>query len=257
MTELINKLKQKINGNYEYFQIENKGIIINSDCLNIFPFFDYNIFDCFISDVPYKLVAGGLTGKLSKKITGTALNFTNKNTKNGKANFEDNSIEFKDYISLLYKVMKENTHSYIMVNDRNLNNLINELEKNNFKLLNILVWNKNNAMPNHWYMKNAEFIVFFRKGKAKYINNQGCKQVIEINNVKKKIHPTEKPIELMELFILNSTNENDLILDPFMGSGTTCLSALQTNRCFIGIEKNKEYFNLAKNRLEDLQLKLF
>lgn len=62
-------------------------------------------------------------------------------------------------------------------------------------------------------------------------------------------HPTQKNLALMENIIKVHTNENDIILDPFMGSGTTGVAALRLNRKFIGIERNPEYFEIAKNRL--------
>jgi site-specific DNA-methyltransferase (adenine-specific) len=231
----------------------NDGVIFQSDCLDIMPLIPDNSIDCFVSDVPYKLVQGGVTGKLSAKITGVALNFENQNTKNGNGNFNHNDIKFKDWLPNVYRILKEKSHCYIMVNDRNLQELMNEATKNKFKLLNVLIWNKNNAMPNHWYMKNAEFICMFRKGGAKYINNQGSKQIIKIDNVIKKNHPTEKPIDLMKILIENSTNENDIVIDTFMGTGSTILACKDLKRKFIGIEKESKYFDIACQRLQILK----
>ncbi len=222
--------------------------LFQGDCLDIMPLIPDNSIDCFVSDVPYKLVQGGVTGKLSAKITGVALNFENKNTKNGNGNFKHNEIKFSEWLPNVFRILKDKSHCYIMVNDRNLQELLNESTKSKFKLLNVLVWNKNNAMPNHWYMKNAEFIVMLRKGGAKYINNQGTKQVIQIDNVSKKQHPTEKPIDLMKILIANSTNENDVVADAFMGTGATCLAAKELNRKFIGIEKEPKYYEIACQR---------
>lgn len=222
--------------------------LFQGDCLDIMPLIPDNSVDCFVSDVPYKLVQGGVTGKLSAKITGVALNFENKNTKNGNGNFNHNEIKFSEWLPNVFRILKDKSHCYIMVNDRNLQELLNEATKCKFKLLNVLVWNKNNAMPNHWYMKNAEFIIMLRKGGAKYINNQGEKQIIQIDNVRKKKHPTEKPTDLMKILIGNSTNENDVVLDSFMGTGATCLAAKELNRKFIGIEKEPKYYEIACQR---------
>lgn len=233
--------------------------LIHGDCLVEMKKIPDDSIDCFISDVPYKLTQGGVTGKLSAKITGIALNFENKNTKNGNGNFKHNDIKFSDWLPNIFRVLKDKSHCYVMVNDRNLQELLNEATKSKFKLLNILVWNKNNAMPNHWYMKNAEFIVMLRKGGAKYINNQGTKQIIQVNNVKNKQHPTEKPIDLMKILIENSTNENDIVLDSFMGSGSTGVACINTNRNFIGIELDDNYFKIASERINNhtSQTKLF
>ena len=219
-------------------------VIYIDDCLNALLNIPKESIDLFVTDPPYKLISGGVTGKLSKKITGVTLNHNNIDTKNGNGNFKHNDIKFSQWLPLVYRTLKDKAHAYIMVNDRNLQEMLNEGQKAGFKLLNVLVWNKNNAMPNHWYMKNAEFIVMFRKGGARYINNQGSKQVMQFDNVKDKIHPTQKPVELIATFILNSSNENDVVLDCFSGAGTTCQVASILNRKYIGIEIDSKYANL-------------
>jgi len=67
----------------------------------------------------------------------------------------------------------------------------------------------------------------------------------------KRVHPTQKPSELMQILIENYTNENDIILDCFMGSGSTGVACMNTNRKFIGIELDNNYFNIAKQRIEE------
>ena len=99
-----------------------------------------------------------------------------------------------------------------------------------------------------------------RKGNAKSINNMGTKNILEVKNIiGKKVHPTEKPVELNEILIGNSSNEGDLVLDPFMGSGSSGVACKKLNRDFIGIEIDEKYFNIAKERIEkkeDKQLSL-
>ena len=100
-------------------------------------------------------------------------------------------------------------------------------------------------------MKNCEFTLFFKKGKAKTINNPSSKMVHKFNNpTGKKLHPTEKPVDLMEMYVLNSSNKSDLVLDPFMGSGSTGIACINTGRSFIGIELDEKYFNIAKERIK-------
>lgn len=101
-------------------------------------------------------------------------------------------------------------------------------------------------------MKNAEYILFLRKGKAKTINNVGSKTVHEFDNIiGNKLHPTQKPLQLMELYITNSSNIGDVVLDPFMGVGSTGLAALKNDRKFIGFEIDKKYYDIAEKRLEE------
>jgi site-specific DNA-methyltransferase (adenine-specific) len=77
--------------------------------------------------------------------------------------------------------------------------------------------------------------------------------IIEVSNAnrKDKLHPTEKPVELMEYLIKTYTNENEIVLDNTMGSGTTGLACLKTNRQFIGIEKEKQYYDVAVRRASE------
>lgn len=127
---------------------------------------------------------------------------------------------------------------------------MDEIQKAGFDLHNLLIWEKNNATPNRWYMKNCEYIIFARKGAAKPINNCGTKTVIKINNVKDCIHPTEKPIELMKVFVENSTNPEDIVLDPFGGSFSTVLACLGTGRKALSCEIDEELFSAGVKRLE-------
>jgi site-specific DNA-methyltransferase (adenine-specific) len=85
-------------------------------------------------------------------------------------------------------------------------------------------------------MKNAEYILFLRKGKAKKINNVSSKTVHKYKNGINKLHPSEKPIELMEYLINTYTNENETVLDFTMGSGSTMVACKNLNRNGIGID---------------------
>ena len=152
----------------------------------------------------------------------------------------------------IYRVLKQNTHCYIFTNILNLTEMLNESSKAGFKLHNVLVWEKNNCTPSQYYMKNCEYILFLRKGKAKWINDiGGSKTVHKYNNIiGNKVHPTEKPVELLEFYIRNSSKENDIVLDPFMGSGSTAIACINTNRQYIGFEIDEEYCNIANERIK-------
>lgn len=76
-------------------------------------------------------------------------------------------------------------------------------------------------------------------------------QVFKSDKQKVALHPTQKPIDLLQYLIKTYTNENELVLDNCMGSGSTGVACLNTNRKFIGIEKEEKYFNIAKNRIEN------
>lgn len=218
--------------------------LYNADCLEKMKGIEDKSIDLIVSDIPYKIVSGGRSKTGPKGI----LNHDNLLVRQGKL-FNHNDIEFSDFMPDLYRVLADNGHCYLMVNGRNLKELQIESEKVGFVFQNLLVWDKGNATPNRWYMNSCEFILFLRKGKAKRINNLGSKTILKVDNVRGKLHPTQKPTELMKIFIENSSNENDVVLDPFMGSGSTGVACLNTNRHFIGIELDKKYFEIASERL--------
>ena len=92
-------------------------------------------------------------------------------------------------------------------------------------------------------------IANMKKGKVTYTHKHPL-SIIEIPRDKEKLHPTQKPVSLMEYLIKTYTNEGDTVLDNVMGSGTTGVACLNTNRNFIGMELDEDYFNMAKERIE-------
>ena len=100
-------------------------------------------------------------------------------------------------------------------------------------------------------MQKCEFILMLRKGNAKYINNLGAANVFtDLNPTGNKFHPTEKPVSLMKKLIENSTNEGDIVLEPFAGAGATLLAAKETGRNYVGSELDKKYYDIALERLQ-------
>lgn len=226
----------------------------NEDCLKTLKYIPNEFIDLIVTDCPYRIVQGGCTNIPRKDEPSGIFNrrntFTQANAKSGKL-FDNNDIEFKDWLPDVYRVLKDDTHCYIMINARNLKDLQQAAEDVGFKFQNILIWNKGNATPNRYYLNAYEMILMLRKGKAKNINNMGCKNIIDIKNIRGgKLHPTEKPVELMKILIENSSNENDIVLDPFMGTGSTGMACKELNRNFIGIEIDKKYFDVACKRLD-------
>lgn len=224
------------------------------DCMEIMKQIPDNSIDLVVTDCPYHIVSGGCTNIPRKDEPSGIFNrrntFTQKNAKSGKL-FDNNDIKFKDWLPEIYRVLKDGTHCYIMINARNLKELQQEAENVGFKFQNIIIWNKGNATPNRYYLNAYEMILMLRKGKAKNINNMGCKNIVDIKNIRgNKLHPTEKPVELNELFIKNSSEQGDVVLDPFMGAGSCGLACKNTNRNFIGIELDEKYFNIAKERIK-------
>ena len=227
------------------------GKITCADCLEVLKNIPDESIDLVCTDCPYKVVSGGCSGK--------SLFSASKYLKNAKEvaqgkMFRFNDIKFENWLPEVYRVLKEGTHCYIMINGRNLAELQKQAEKAGFVFQQLIVWEKGNAMPNNWYLQACEFILMLRKGKARKINKRNTKNILKIKNIiGNKCHPTEKPVELMEVLIANSTNENDIVLEPFAGAGATCIAAKNLKRRFIGIEIDEQYAKIANERLEQAQ----
>jgi len=236
---------------YPYFflviMIEPDSLLLG-DCLDVMKEIPDNSIDLIVTDPPYKVTARGNYGN-----TGGMMK--SKIYMDGDV-FSHNHITPEEYAPEFYRILKENTHCYVMCNHLNLQNMMNVFTENGFKFTKSLIWNKKNKIMGLYYMSQFEYILFFRKGEGVPIHHCGTADILEIPQKKhkdadgKNLHDTEKPVELMKILIENSSKEGDTILDPFVGIGTTCLAAYNTNRHYIGIEKDETYFNIAKERIE-------
>lgn len=174
-----------------------------------------------------------------------------------KDNMGDNVFIGKVPDSLLwmkevFRVLKDKTHFYTFCNTNDLRKYLNDAAAVGFKFHNLISVIKDTGMPNRWYLKQTELLLFFRKGAAKPINDMTSRDNINVVMPKQstgKLHITQKPLPLMEKLIRNSSDEGELILDPFSGSGTTCLAAKNLGRSFIGIEQEEKYYNIAHKRI--------
>ena len=225
----------------------------NDDCLNVFKTLSDNSVDLIVTDPPYKTTSRGDSGNsggmMQKKINMA-----------GKV-FEFNSIDCEDYAPQFYRVLKDGSHCYVMTNHINLIHMLNTFTNCGFHFIKSLIWDKGNKIMGQYYMSQFEYILFFRKGRGISINNCGTSDILSVPNVKirdgrgNNLHDTEKPVELMEILISNSTKEGDIVLDPFMGIGASGVASKKLRRDFIGIEIDKKYFDIAKQRIEDGAIK--
>ena len=152
--------------------------------------------------------------------------------------------------------MKDNTAIYCFCSWHNIDFFKIEFE-NYFKLKNIIVWNKNNHGSGDLkgsYAPKHEFILFGHKGRS-LLREKRIPDVIDCLKIpsNKLTHPTEKPQELLEIFIKQSSNVGDIVFDGFMGTGSCGIACINTNRKFIGIELDEGYFNIASKRIEEVK----
>lgn len=155
----------------------------------------------------------------------------------------------------LCRVMKR-INIYLFCSQKQIIPLLDYFVKGKGCNWNLLSWHKTNPVPacGNKYLTDTEFILFFREKGVKIHGEFKTKftyYVTPLNQRDKKRygHPTIKPEFIIRNLILNSSTESEIVLDPFMGSGSTGVACINTGRRFIGMEKNEEYFEIAQQRL--------
>lgn len=233
------------------------NIIYNENCLDGIKRLPDNCIDLVVSDPPYLLNqrgnAGNSGGMLQKELN-----------KKGKV-FEFNSVNIEDYLHELYRVLKDGTHCYLMCNHVNLTHFLKVIDDSKFHFIKCLIWQKGNLIMGTKYMNAFEYILFMSKGKNRNVNDCGIPDILSVPNIKTKdigggnIHDSEKPVRLMEILITQSSNEGDIVLEPFAGSGSTLLACINKNRRFIGWEIDPKYHKLCEKRIKNhiVQTELF
>lgn len=231
----------------------NDILLINDNMFNSFKYIENESVDLIVTDPPYKITS---RGRGFEGTTSSGGMFLKPSVNSGKMFLEiPDPYEFaKEF----YRVLKNETHCYIMTNNKNLKNMIISFEKAGFHFIKALIWVKDNKIMSQAYMSQFEFVLFFRKGKFKRINNCGESDVLFLKNSKhknsdgKNIHDTEKPIELFKILIENSSKVGDLVLDPFCGVCGCAVPCLRMNRKFIGIDLERKFIEHGVSLIEEL-----
>lgn len=223
----------------------------HGDCLEILKNMPNESVDLIVTDPPYKITSRGSSGTMGGY-------WKEEQAKKGLI-FNHNSISCKEYLPELYRVLKDKSILYLMCNNTNLIEMLNVGEDVGFHFVKSLIWEKGNKICGKYYMNCFEYILLFRKGGDRPINDCGTPDILNVPIRKtsdingNNLHDTEKPIDLMKILVANSSNKGDVVLDPFMGIGSTGIACKKLDRSFIGIEIEDKYFNIAKNRINNYQ----
>jgi DNA modification methylase len=172
-------------------------------------------------------------------------------------------INMDDFFREAARVLTKVGAALVFMSFIKVETLIKIAQANGFYYKTTGVWHKRNPMPRnmnlHFVNSTEAWVYFIHQGKTGTFNNKGKvlhdyveTSVINVGEKKNGKHPTQKPLSLMEHFTNILTNEGDLILDPFMGSGSTGVAAIRNNRQFYGIELDKSYFDLSRRRILEL-----
>lgn len=224
--------------------------------------------DLIFADPPYFLSTGGISCHSGKQVKVDKGEWDKSLSIDEKLNFN------REWIKICRNVLKDDGTILISGTLHNIYTVGVALEMEGFSIINNITWVKPNPAPNlacRCLTNSTETILWARKQltskrKGKHCFNynlmkelNGGKQMKDVwtykgpskNEKKYGKHPTQKPINLMLNLILMSTKENDLVLDPFCGSGTTGVASVRLNRRFIGIDNFEEYIELSKKRILD------
>jgi len=242
--------------------------IVNNDSLKIIKTIPSKTFDLVFADPPYNLQIG----KKLKRPDDSKVNGVNDKWDHFKS-FKDYDNFCKKWLTECQRVLKDNGSIWVIGTYHNIFRLGYHIQNMGFWILNDVIWKKNNPMPNFrgtrftnahetliWASKNKKSKYTFNYQSLKCLNDDLqmrsdwnlpiCNGSERIKRNGKKVHSTQKPESLLHRILLASTNKNDFVFDPFLGTGTTAVVAKKLCRNYFGIEKEKKYFDTAKQRLE-------
>lgn len=252
--------------------------LLKGDSFRLLKKIEEKSIDYIFADPPYFLSSGGISCNSGKQVCVDKGNWDVTKSINDKLKYH------RKWIGLCRNVLKDNGTIMISATLHSVYAIGVALELEGFSIINNIIWRKTNPAPNlacRCFTHSTETIIWARKqltakkkGKHYFAYEDmkalnGGKQMKDVWNFdeiepeifesstatkkEKKCgkHPTQKPIVLLERLISCATKENDLVLDPFSGSGTTGIVALRHNRRYIGIDNNVEYLQISKKRFEE------
>lgn len=217
--------------------------LYKGDCLEVMKTIPNESIDLIVTDPPY------------------LINYKTNHRKNKNHDFcstikNDNNFDMiHNYINECYRILKDNTAMYMFCNCDRVDYFKQELEKVGFKIKNMIIWVKNNWTAGDLkaqFGKQYEILFLVNKGRCLF-NGKRLTDVWFFNRVSgnKQLHQNQKPVDIIKQCIEKHSKENDVVFDGFMGSGTTGVACKHTNRKFIGIELDDNYFEIAKKRIEE------
>ena len=211
--------------------------IINDDCLNIIEKLDNNSIDVCLTDPPY------------------GIDFQSGQRKNKLPKITNDKQPFVDWIEPLFNKMKEGGRLLCFYRWDVQDAVLNEIKRSGFNVKSQIIWNKvmygmgdltGEFSPQH------ESIIYATKGRYEFKNKRPSTVItVPRKSPDKLLHPNEKPYKLIEQLLLSISSENELIFEPFAGSGVLCEVCMNNNRNFIATELSDYYFKIAQERISN------
>lgn len=234
--------------------------IYNVDCYEAIKKLPDKSVDCIYTDIPYLFARGGCSDNDFSRRMKRLHNVDLGEIRDG----IDYSI-LDEFVRVMKKI-----NIFIWCSKNQIYDIMSFFLTLPFKINSpeILVWKKDNPSPlcNNTWLLDLEYCLYFREtgvilNDGYEIKSKWYASSINKSGKDKFHHPTVKPLDLVERHLFHATQPEDIILDPFLGSGTTAVAAKNTSRRYIGFEINSEYYEIAQNRLNNIdangQMSLF
>lgn len=237
--------------------------LYNDDCLSVLKTLPDHFVDLVVTDPPYEVSATNGGGSINNVMK------MNRSLKQLDDADISKGYNIREVGKELVRVMK-NINLYIWCNKVQIPDYFNYYVNELGCKFEIICWHKTNALPTYKnkYLSDTEYCLYFRKGgycdpsqtaEEERYENAKTFYIAPLNQKDKKLwnHPTIKPLDITQKFIKNSSKKGEVVLDCFMGSGTTGVACKNLERDFIGIELNREYYKIALERIGEKQNTLF
>lgn len=215
----------------------------NADCLEIMKYLQEHTIDLIVTDPPYQIytTGGGMYLQDDKKYV-------------KEVDFISNGFS-EEILDQMCRLMKK-INIYLFCSQKQIIPLLDYFVTRRGCNYNIISWHKTNPVPacGNKYLTDTEYILFFRERGVKVYGSYETKRTwyatpLNVADKKKYNHPTIKPVNILQNFIINSSKEGELVLDPFMGVGSTGVACKHLGRDFVGIEIDKTYYDTAVERI--------
>lgn len=232
--------------------------LFNEDCLTVMKEMNDNCIDLILTDPPYNI------GQFAEERGNNLCSLRENNFISAQWDNEENE-DWQELMNSFFReaarVIKDGGSMVLFASVLKLDMIIHLAETHGFYYKTVGVWHKTNPLPRnmniHFVNSVEPWVYFIYKSKTGTFNNDNkvIHDFIETGITPRRekehgTHPTQKPLVLMEHFIKLLSNEGDIILDPFMGSGSTAVACKNLNRNFIGVELDKNYFDIACKRVQ-------